>query len=206
MDVAKSDNLSVMGKVEATRCDWCGTDPLYVKYHDEEWGVPNFDDDSLFEFLLLEGAQAGLAWITVLKKREGYRRAFDEFDAEKIARYGKRQVNRLLKDSGIIRNRLKIESSITNAQAFLNIRESHDSFSDYIWQFVDGEPRQNGFRTRGEVPATTSVSDVMSKQLKKDGFRFVGSTICYAYMQATGMVNDHLIECFRYEACRKPGP
>ena len=187
------------------RCGWCGDDRLYMDYHDNEWGVPNYDDDSLFEFLLLEGAQAGLAWITVLRKREGFRMAFDGFDAEKIARYGKRQVNRLLKDPSIIRNRLKIESSITNAQAFLSIQQRHDSFSDYVWQFVDGTPRQNRFRSKGKVPATTRQSDAMSRQMKKDGFRFVGSTICYAYMQATGMVNDHLVNCFRHEDCKKLG-
>ncbi|HCC46199.1 MAG TPA: DNA-3-methyladenine glycosylase I [Gammaproteobacteria bacterium] len=183
------------------RCDWCGTEPIYVEYHDSEWGVPNFDDASLFEFLLLEGAQAGLSWITVLKKREGYRQAFDGFDAEKIARYGQDDVNRLLQNSGIIRNRLKVESAVTNACAFLDIKERYSSFSDYVWQFVGGLPRQNRFRSLKQVPAMTSVSDAMSKQLKKDGFRFVGSIICYAFMQATGMVNDHLVDCHRHEAC-----
>ena len=190
-----------MNEVIPRRCDWCGTEPIYVEYHDSEWGVPNFDDASLFEFLLLEGAQAGLSWITVLKKREGYRQAFDEFDAEKIARYGQDDVNRLLQNSGIIRNRLKVESAVTNACAFLDIKERYSSFSDYVWQFVGGLPRQNRFRSLKQVPAMTSVSDAMSKQLKKDGFRFVGSTICYAYMQATGMVNDHLVDCHRHEAC-----
>lgn len=190
-----------MNEVIARRCDWCGTEPIYVEYHDSEWGVPNFDDASLFEFLLLEGAQAGLSWITVLKKREGYRQAFDGFDAEKIARYGQDDVNRLLQNSGIIRNRLKVESAVTNACVFLDIKERYSSFSDYVWQFVGGLPRQNRFRSLKQVPAMTSVSDAMSKQLKKDGFRFVGSTICYAYMQATGMVNDHLVDCHRHEAC-----
>ena len=190
-----------MNEVIPRRCDWCGTEPIYVEYHDSEWGVPNFDDASLFEFLLLEGAQAGLSWITVLKKREGYRQAFDGFDAEKIARYGQDDVNRLLQNSGIIRNRLKVESAVTNACAFLDIKERYSSFSDYVWQFVGGLPRQNRFRSLKQVPAMTSVSDAMSKQLKKDGFRFVGSTICYAYMQATGMVNDHLVDCYRHEAC-----
>ena len=190
-----------MNEVIARRCDWCGTEPIYVEYHDSEWGVPNFDDASLFEFLLLEGAQAGLSWITVLKKREGYRQAFDGFDAEKIARYGQDDVNRLLQNSGIIRNRLKVESAVTNACAFLDIKERYSSFSDYVWQFVGGLPRQNRFRSLKQVPAMTSVSDAMSKQLKKDGFRFVGSTICYAFMQATGMVNDHLVDCHRHEAC-----
>ena len=190
-----------MNEVIPRRCDWCGTEPIYVEYHDSEWGVPNFDDASLFEFLLLEGAQAGLSWITVLKKREGYRQAFDGFDAEKIARYGQDDVNRLLQNSGIIRNRLKVESAVTNACAFLDIKERYSSFSDYVWQFVGGLPRQNRFRSLKQVPAMTSVSDAMSKQLKKDGFRFVGSTICYAYMQATGMVNDQLVDCYRHEAC-----
>ena len=190
-----------MNEMIPRRCDWCGTEPIYVEYHDSEWGVPNFDDAGLFEFLLLEGAQAGLSWITVLKKREGYRQAFDGFDAEKIARYGQDDVNRLLQNSGIIRNRLKVESAVTNACAFLDIKERYSSFSDYVWQFVGGLPRQNRFRSLKQVPAMTSVSDAMSKQLKKDGFRFVGSTICYAYMQATGMVNDHLVDCHRHEAC-----
>ena len=190
-----------MNEVISRRCDWCGTEPIYIEYHDSEWGVPNFDDASLFEFLLLEGAQAGLSWITVLKKREGYRQAFDGFDAEKIARYGQDDVNRLLQNSGIIRNRLKVESAVTNAWAFLDIKERYSSFSDYVWQFVGGLPRQNRFRSLKQVPAMTSVSDAMSKQLKKDGFRFVGSIICYAFMQATGMVNDHLVDCHRHEAC-----
>jgi DNA-3-methyladenine glycosylase I len=190
-----------MNEMIPRRCDWCGTEPIYVEYHDSEWGVPNFDDASLFEFLLLEGAQAGLSWITVLKKREGYRQAFDGFDAEKIARYGQDDVNRLLQNSGIIRNRLKVESAVTNACAFLDIKERYSSFSDYVWQFVGGLPRQNRFRSLKQIPAMTSVSDAMSKQLKKDGFRFVGSTICYAFMQATGMVNDHLVDCHRHEAC-----
>ena len=185
------------------RCDWCGHDPLYQEYHDIEWGMPNFDDRQLFEFLLLEGAQAGLAWITVLKKREGYRKAFSQFDPEKIARYDKRRCERLLKNPGIIRNRLKIESAISNARAYLKIVENYDNFAEYIWQFVDHRPVQNRFRSMKHVPANTPVSDVMSRQLKKDGFRFVGTTICYAYMQATGMVNDHLVTCFRHEICRQ---
>ncbi|MBT4160032.1 MAG: DNA-3-methyladenine glycosylase I [Gammaproteobacteria bacterium] len=185
------------------RCAWSGEDPLYIAYHDEEWGVPCFDDDSLFEFLLLEGAQAGLAWITVLRKREGYRRALEGFDAGRIARYGKKQVGRLMNDTGIIRNRLKIESAITNARAFLDIQERQDSFSEYIWQFVEGAPVQNRFRSMSRIPASTVVSEQMSRQLKKEGFKFVGPTICYAYMQATGMVNDHLVNCYRHEACQK---
>ena len=192
-----------MSQIQLKRCSWCGSDALYTAYHDNEWGVPNFDDASLFEFLLLEGAQAGLSWITVLKKRVGYRRAFDGFNAEKIARYGKRDINRLLNDSGIIRNRLKIESAVTNAQAYLDIKDRHESFAGYVWRFVDGRPVQNRFRTLKKVPASTVVSDAMSKQLKKDGFRFVGSTICYAYMQATGMVNDHMVSCHRHFACAR---
>ena len=190
-----------MSQIQPKRCSWCGSDALYTAYHDNEWGVPNFDDTSLFEFMLLEGAQAGLSWITVLKKRVGYKRAFDGFNAEKIARYGKRDINRLLNDSGIIRNRLKVESVVTNAQAFLDVKDRHDSFAAYAWRFVDGRPMQNRFSSLKEVPASTAVSDAMSKQLKKDGFRFVGSTICYAYMQATGMVNDHVVSCYRHYTC-----
>lgn len=186
-----------------TRCGWCGDDPLYVSYHDEEWGVPLYDSLRLFEFLLLEGAQAGLAWITVLRKRENYRKALDGFDPEKIARYTNKDIERLMGDAGIIRNRLKIESAIKNARAYLAIEESGRSFSDYLWQFVDGTPIQNRFERLDQVPATSPESDIMSKTLKKDGFNFVGSTICYAHMQATGMVNDHLVSCHRYKACRK---
>lgn len=186
---------------EQTRCGWCGDDPLYQDYHDREWGVPCYDDDKLFEFLLLEGAQAGLAWITVLRKREGYRQAFDQFDPEKIARYTPRKLEALQANPQIIRNRLKIESAVKNARAYLAILEKHDSFSDYIWQFVDGQPRQNHFRSLKQVPATTAESDQMSKVLKKAGFNFVGSTICYAYMQSMGMVNDHLVSCFRHSEC-----
>lgn len=188
--------------MQEKRCGWCLNDPLYEKYHDEEWGVPCFDDAILFEFLLLEGAQAGLSWITVLKKREGYRQAFDQFNPEKIARYSDRKVEKLLTNPNIIRNRLKVQSAVKNAQAFLNIQERYTSFSDYLWQFVDGQPIQNHFRTLNEVPASTDRSDLMSKTLKKDGFSFVGSTICYAHMQATGMVNDHLITCPRHRAVK----
>ena len=183
------------------RCAWCGEDELYIAYHDGEWGYPQYDSRTLFEFLLLEGVQAGLSWITVLRKRENYRDAFDDFDPEIIARYGKRKVNSLLGNAGIVRNRLKIQSAINNAQRFLAIEEK-GSFSDYLWSFVDGRPIQNGFRTMADVPATTAVSDAMSKSLKKDGFNFVGSTICYAHMQATGMVNDHVISCHRYKECQ----
>ena len=188
------------------RCGWCGDDPLYQHYHDIEWGMPNFDDRQLFEFLLLEGAQAGLAWITVLRKREGYRKAFSQFDPLKIAKYDKRRRERLLQNPAIIRNRLKVESAVSNARAYLGILEKHDSFADYIWQFVDHQPLQNRYRSMKQVPANTPVSDAMSRQLKKDGFRFVGTTICYAYMQATGMVNDHLVSCFRHDECRQASP
>jgi DNA-3-methyladenine glycosylase I len=180
------------------RCGWCGADPLYVQYHDEEWGVPVFDDRTLFEFLILEGAQAGLSWSTILNKREGYRRAFDSFDAEKIARYDGIKISALLADPGIVRNQLKIGSAVTNAQSFLKIQEERGSFSDYIWSFVDGRPIQNAWRILAEVPAKTPLAVTISKDLKNRGFRFVGPTIVYAHMQATGMVNDHLVSCFRY--------
>ncbi|MEQ9209314.1 MAG: DNA-3-methyladenine glycosylase I [Pseudomonadales bacterium] len=179
------------------RCDWCLGSDIYQDYHDHEWGVPLFDDQKLFEFLLLEGAQAGLSWITVLKKRENYRRAFDEFDPEKIARYDQNKLHALARDEGIIRNRLKIASSVQNAQAFLRVTRSN-SFADYLWQFVDGQTKQNRWKTLSDVPAETAESKTMSTQLRKDGFNFVGPTICYAFMQATGMVNDHLITCFRH--------
>jgi DNA-3-methyladenine glycosylase I len=180
------------------RCGWCGDDPLYVAYHDEEWGRPVYDDQTLFEFLILEGAQAGLSWSTILRKREGYRRAFDGFDAEKIARYDGVKISALLTEPGIVRNQLKIGSAVTNAQAFLKIRDEWGSFSKYIWSFVDGRPIQNAWRSLAEIPAKTPVAEALSKDLKKRGFRFVGPTIIYAHMQATGMVNDHLVDCFRY--------
>lgn len=185
------------------RCGWCGDDALYVKYHDEEWGVPLTDDRALFEFLVLEGAQAGLAWITVLRKREGYRAAFDGFDPAKVARYSDAKLARLLKDSRIIRNRLKVFSARRNARAFLAVQEEWGSFSNYIWHFVDRKPIQNRWRTLAEVPARTDLSDRISKDLSKRGFNFVGSTIIYAHMQATGMVNDHLVECFRHQECQR---
>jgi len=169
-----------------------------IEYHDTEWGVPLHDDRGLFEFLILEGAQAGLSWETILRKRENYRRAFDGFDAAKIARYDKRKVRALMADAGIVRNRLKIAAAITNAQAFLVAQSEHGSFDRYIWQFVDGKPKRNSWRQSKQVPARTAESDAMSKALKKRGFRFVGSTICYAFMQTTGMVNDHAIDCFRH--------
>ncbi len=184
---------------EIIRCAWCGTDPLYVKYHDEEWGVPLHDDKKLFEFLILEGFQAGLSWRTILYKRENFRKAFDNFDAEKIARYTDKKVQKLLNDAGIIRNRLKIAASITNAKAYLNILDKTGSFDKYLWQFTDGKVIKNAWTGMGQIPAKTKESDAMSKQLLKDGFKFVGSTICYANMQATGMVNDHIVDCHRYK-------
>ena len=185
-----------------TRCPWATSDPLYVSYHDEEWGVPLHDERRLFEMLVLEGAQAGLSWLTILRRREGYRRAFDRFDPQAVARYGPRDVERLLADDGIIRNRLKIDSAINNARAFLAVQEAFGSFDSYVWQFVDGRPTQNTWTTLEEVPTQTPVSNTMSKDLRKRGFTFVGPTICYAHMQATGMVNDHLIGCFRHREVR----
>ena len=185
------------GADRLTRCSWCGADPLYIGYHDREWGVPLHDDRRLFEMLILEGAQAGLSWITILRKRPAYRRAFDRFDPRKVARYDARKKRALLKDAGIVRNRLKIDSAVTNARAFLDIQKEFGSFDAYIWQFVGGKPIQNKRKGR-DIPARSAESDAMSKDLQKRGFRFVGSTICYAFMQATGMVNDHLITCFRH--------
>jgi len=179
------------------RCPWPGDDPLYQAYHDDEWGVPSHDDGHLFEMLNLEGAQAGLSWITILRKRENYRRAFAGWNASKIARFGQKDFKRLMADAGIVRNRLKIRATIENAKAFLKVREEFGSFDCYIWQFVGGRPLQNRRRGMRNVPALTSESDAMSRDLKKRGFRFVGSTICYAYMQAVGMVNDHVDGCFR---------
>ncbi len=184
------------------RCPWCGDDPLYVRYHDEEWGVPVHDDGKLFEFLVLEGAQAGLSWITILRKRENYRRAFHGFDAGRIARYGEKDLARLLADSGIVRNRLKVAGTVANARAFLAVQEEFGSFADWLWRFVDGRPVVNHWRSLEHVPATSPASDAMSREMKKRGFKFVGSTICYAHMQATGMVNDHLVSCFRHAELR----
>lgn len=180
------------------RCGWCGDDPLYVKYHDEEWGVPVHDDRMHFEFVILEGAQAGLSWITILRKRENYREAFEGFDPERVARFRKPRIEKLLQNPGIVRNRLKVESTVTNAKAFLAIQDEIGSFDEYIWRFIGGQPRGNAWKSLAEVPASTPESDAMSKDLKRRGFRFVGSTICYAYMQAAGMVNDHVTDCFRY--------
>ncbi len=180
------------------RCAWCGSDPLYIHYHDCEWGTPVHDDRRLFEFLILEGAQAGLSWLTVLKKRENYRKAFQGFDPQKIAVYSERDVQRLLADPGIVRNRLKIESAIKNAQGVLKITDQFGSFDAFLWRYVDGKPIQNGWRSLAELPATTEKSDAISKDLKKWGFNFAGSTIGYAFMQAIGMVNDHVVDCFRH--------
>jgi DNA-3-methyladenine glycosylase I len=185
------------------RCAWAGDDPLYIAYHDGEWGVPSHDDRHLFEMLILEGAQAGLSWITILRKRENYRRAFANWDANKIARFGKRDVARLMADAGIVRNRLKISAAIDNARTFLNVRGEFGSFDKYIWQFVGGAPIQNRRRTLRDLPARTRESDAMNRDLKQRGFRFVGSTICYAFMQAVGMVNDHVITCFRHAQSRR---
>ena len=191
--------------MERKRCAWSGTDPLYVTYHDEEWGVPVHDDRVLFEFLILEGAQAGLSWLTVLRQREAYRRAFDKFDPRKVARYDKRKVASLLADAGIVRNRAKVASAIKNAKAFLDVQEEFGSFSAYQWRFVDGRPIQNKRRSIKEVPARTAESDALSKDLKSRGFSFVGTTIMYAHMQAVGMVNDHVVECFRHRQVKKLG-
>jgi DNA-3-methyladenine glycosylase I len=180
------------------RCPWAESSALQAAYHDHEWGVPVHDDRRLFEFLILEGAQAGLSWDTILRKRDNYRIAFDGFDAEKIARYNERKIAALMADSGIVRNRLKVESAVSNARIFLDVRERFGSFDHYVWQFVDGIPKQNRWRDRSRVPASTAESDAMSRALRKLGFRFVGTTICYAFMQATGMVNDHLVGCFRH--------
>ena len=181
------------------RCEWAGSDPLYVAYHDEDWGVPIYDDDRLlFEMLTLEGAQAGLSWITILRKRQNYKQAFDDFDVEKVARYDEAKVQDLLTNPGIIRNKLKVRSVVTNAQAYLQVQSEFGSFANYIWDYVDGTPIQNSWKILGEVPANTPLSDKISKDMKKRGFKFVGSTIVYAYMQSIGMVNDHIVGCFRH--------
>jgi DNA-3-methyladenine glycosylase I len=186
------------GHADLPRCGWAGGDPLMVAYHDREWGVPLHDDQGLFEFLILEGAQAGLSWFTILKKRDAYRRAFRDFDPQTVASFGDADRARLLADAGIVRNRLKIDAAIGNARALLALQETHGSFDAYIWQFVGGAPIQNRWRSLSEIPAQTAESVAMSKELKKQGFRFVGPTICYALMQAVGLVNDHVIDCFRY--------
>lgn len=184
-------------------CAWCGSDPLYVAYHDEEWGVPVHDDVKLFEFLTLEGAQAGLSWSTILKKRENYRKAFDGFDIQKIADYDEAKIQELLQNPGIVRNRLKVRSVVKNANVVLRIQEEFGSFDAFIWRYVDGKPKQNAWKTLSEIPTHIPESDVMSKDLKKRGCSFAGSTICYAFMQAVGMVNDHTIDCFRYKEVMK---
>jgi DNA-3-methyladenine glycosylase I len=181
------------------RCEWAGSEPLYVAYHDQEWGVPQHDDIKLFEMLILEGAQAGLSWSTVLKKRESYRKAFEDFDPQKVAGFDESKIAELLKNPGIVRNRLKINAAVQNAKALLAVQDEFGSFDKYIWGFVGGEPKVNTWKSLGEIPAQTAESEAMSKDLKKRGFRFVGPTICYAFMQAVGMVNDHVVHCFRYQ-------
>jgi DNA-3-methyladenine glycosylase I len=190
-----------MNKVKKCRCSWCGDDPLYCDYHDNEWGVPVFDEQKLFELLILEGAQAGLSWITVLRKRDNYRKAFSNFDPEKIARFTPSKIEKLMQDQGIIRNRLKIESTIKNARALLAMKKNGESFSEFLWSFVNHQPVLNNLRSMKDAVSSAPESDAMSKALKKKGFSFVGSTICYAFMQACGMVNDHLIDCFRHKEC-----
>ena len=190
---------------ELQRCAWAGSDPLYLRYHDEEWGVPLHDDRRLFEMLVLEGAQAGLSWITILRKRPAYRKAFDRFDPTKVARYDARKRRALLGDAGIVRNRLKIDATITNARAFLEVREQFGSFDAYVWRFVGGQPKVNRPRTMKDVPPTSAESDALSKDLRSRGFRFVGSTICYAFMQAVGLVNDHVTTCYRYSKFDRRG-
>ena len=185
------------------RCKWCGNDPLYITYHDDEWGIPVHDDRLLFEFLILEGAQAGLSWLTILKKRENYRKAFHSFDYETIANYTEADIERLLSDPGIVRNRLKIESAIKNARGVMKIQEEFDSLDAYLWRYVEGIPKQNEWKSMAELPAKTELAEMMSKDLKKRGFNFVGPTICYAFMQAVGMVNDHTTDCFRYEEIKQ---
>ena len=190
--------INMLPEEKINRCDWAGNDPLYQKYHDEEWGIPVYDDAKLFEFLILETFQAGLSWITILRKRENFRKTFDHFDYQKVAKYDSKKESELLQNAGIIRNKLKIKAAISNAQCFLKIQEKFGSFSTYLWNFVDGKPILNHRKTMKEVPATTPLSDKISKDLKKRGFKFVGSTIVYAHLQACGIVNDHLTTCFRF--------
>ena len=186
------------------RCPWPGQDPLYVAYHDEEWGVPEYDDRALYEKLMLDGFQAGLSWITILRKRDNFRKAFDDFEPEKIARYTPKKIERLMQDAGIVRNRAKIEGAVNSARAYLEIMEKGPGFSALLWDFLDGKPKVNHFRTRGQVPAETDISRKMSKELVGRGFKFVGPTIVYAFMQATGMVNDHVVQCHRHAALAQP--
>ena len=185
------------------RCQWCLSEEIFMEYHDTEWGVPVYDDQKQFEFLVLESAQAGLSWLTILKRREGYRRLYDGFDAKLVAEYGEERIQKMLLDPGIIRNRKKIESSVNNAQKFLEIQAQHGSFCSYIWGFVDGKQVVNHFQDLSQIPATTPLSDTISKDLKQKGFKFLGSTIIYAHLQATGLVNDHLLDCFRHAECKK---
>jgi DNA-3-methyladenine glycosylase I len=185
------------------RCNWCGTDPLYVKYHDEQWGVPVHDDRLHFEMLILEGAQAGLSWITILRKRENYRKAFDNFEVEKVAKYSEKKIENLLQNSGIIRNKLKVRSAVSNAKAFLEVQKEFESFDNYIWEFVKKRPIINKWESMKDIPTTSTESDALSNDLKKRGFKFVGSTIIYAHMQSIGMVNDHITSCFRYKEINK---
>ncbi|MEX1301602.1 MAG: DNA-3-methyladenine glycosylase I [Desulfotignum sp.] len=187
------------------RCDWCLKDPVYMEYHDTEWGVPVHDDNKIFEFLILEGAQAGLSWLTILKRREGYRQAFSDFDPAQVARFTPEQIAELLQNKAIIRNKLKVESAVSNARVFLDIQTKFGSFDQYAWQFVDGRPKVNTFTSVDQIPATSRESDAFSRDLKQRGFKFVGSTIIYAHMQATGMVNDHLVSCFRHQEVKKLG-
>jgi len=185
------------------RCDWAGETSLaYIEYHDKEWGVPVWDDNTQFEFLILEGAQAGLSWSTILNKRAGYRKNFADFDPEKVARFTQKRIDKILLDPGIVRNKLKVNSAVTNAKAFLKLQDEYDGFCNYIWQFVDGKPKQNRFKSMSDMPATSDESDALSKDLKRRGFKFVGSTIIYAHMQATGLVNDHVTTCFRHKECK----
>lgn len=185
--------------MEKIRCGWCAGDALYEAYHDEEWGVPVKNDDTLFEFLILETFQAGLSWITILRKRENFRNAFDNFDYKRIAEYDEAKIASLMQDAGIVRNKLKVRAAVTNAQAFIRVQKEFGSFSNYIWDFVDGKPIKNSVKNYKDAPANTEISDTLSKDLKKRGFKFVGSTVIYAHMQATGMVNDHEVDCFRYD-------
>lgn len=194
-----------MSSAGRQRCPWAGEDPDYIRYHDQEWGVPLRDDHALFEFLILEGAQAGLSWITILRKRPAYRLAFNDFDPERVARYSERRIARLLENPGIVRNRLKINAAVTNARAFLDVQREWGTFSEYLWDQVGGQPIQNRWRRQADVPASTPLSEAMSKDLKQRGFKFVGATICYAYLQAVGLVNDHLTGCFRHAELRGAG-
>lgn len=196
----------MVAEVMVKRCTWCGSDPQYVAYHDVDWGVPVYDDRLLFEMLILEGAQAGLSWLTILKKRDNYRKAFHDFDAATIAHYDQTEVDRLMQDASIVRNRLKIEAAIKNARGFLQIREEFSSFADYLWRYVDGRPIVNSWQDHSAIPPNTPLSDQLSKDLKRRSFNFVGSTICYALMQSIGMVNDHTTDCFRYHEINQLAP